>query len=57
MRECLRTVSASNLLERGTGDALPETHKVPRAREDVHGVRLVGERGLHVEDKLDVIDS
>jgi len=57
MRECLRTVSASNLLECSPGDTLSKTHKVPGAREDVHGVRLVGERGLHVEDQLDVIDA
>ena len=57
MRECLRTVSASNLLECSSGDAFPETHQIPGAREDVHGVRLVGEGGLHVEDQLDVIDA
>ena len=44
-------------LKSRTSNPLAEAHQVPRAREDVHGVRLVGERGLHVEDKLDVIDA
>ena len=48
---------SKSLLESGTGDSFSETHQVPGAGEDVHGVRLVGERGLHIEDKLDVVDA
>ena len=32
-------------------------HEVPRTREDEDGVRLVRERGLHVEYQLDVVDT
>lgn len=56
--ECLHMTSVSkSLLECSPSHALAESHEVPGAREDVHGVRLVGEGRLHVEDKLDVIDS
>ena len=49
--------SIPDLRECGPADALAEAHEVPRPRPDEDGVRLVGERGLHVEDELDVVDS
>ena len=50
-------VTCDASLESGPGYSFPEPHKIPRSRVDEDGVGLVSECSLHVEAKLDVVDS